>query len=64
VIQWNFEAFNNVDNSRDGDPTHTIANLVEYIKSAGSEDLCDKNMVFIFKTERDFFECMHNLPVW
>ncbi|PKY48940.1 RIO1-domain-containing protein [Rhizophagus irregularis] len=56
----NFEAFNNVNNSRDGDPTHTIA----YIKTMGGEDLYDKNMNFMFQTERDFFECIHDLPGW
>ncbi|PKY30121.1 RIO1-domain-containing protein [Rhizophagus irregularis] len=30
----------------------------------GGEDLYDKNMNFMFQTERDFFECIHNLPGW
>ncbi|CAB5392925.1 unnamed protein product [Rhizophagus irregularis] len=55
VIQWNSEAFNNINNSRDGDPMHTIANLVEYIKSAGVKiyttktwSLCSKqNAIFL-----------------
>ncbi|CAB4416296.1 unnamed protein product [Rhizophagus irregularis] len=49
-----------IERNRDGDPTHTIA----YIKTMGGEDLYDKNMNFMFQTERDFFECIHNLPGW
>ncbi|CAB4414090.1 unnamed protein product [Rhizophagus irregularis] len=54
VIQWNSEAFNNVNNSRDGDPTHTIANLVEYIKSAGAKIYTTKTWSLGFKQNAIF----------
>jgi hypothetical protein len=46
------------------DPSHTIESLIEYIKSSGGQDLCEKHMMFTFKNETDFYECVHNFPVW
>ena len=64
VVQWNSDAFNNINNSRDADLTHTIDNLIEYIKNSGGEGLYDKHTIFMFQTERDFLECIHNFPDW
>ncbi|CAB4404942.1 unnamed protein product [Rhizophagus irregularis] len=63
VVQWNFGAFD-VNRSRDGDPLHTIDNLIKYIQNSGGEDLFDLHTMFIFQTERDFYECVRHFPAW
>ena len=64
VVQWNFGTFNGANRSRDGDPLHTIDNLIEYIQNSGGEDLFDLHTMFMFQTEKDFYECVLHFPAW
>lgn len=64
VIQWNFNVFNGPNRSRNEDPSHTINKLIEYIQNSGGKDLFDLHTMFMFQTENDFYNCMHQLPAW
>src|SRR4051812_46477924 len=64
VIDWNDGAFNNYNISRNNDPTHTKQTLINFIKNAGGHDVCDRHIVFLFRTEHDLGECIYGLPAW